>query len=197
MRGVSLLFVLLFVMPHEGHAHEDYHPKSLDLSFDEMGFDLHISYRVPKGAQAQQMRQDMDLDRDGRLDGKEQLKLQRRLVAFATFGLKVRTGEQRVMSEIDEFRVIGGDAPVRSGKKLELRVKSRYRIPWTHQEQSLELQDYLPIRKNLIHGTCSSGRVNVQNCHDFTVREGLFFLSNVRLFRPDEVERKKQDVSAP
>ena len=76
---------------------------------------------------------------------------------------------------MDEFRVIGGDAPVQSGKKLELRIKSRYRIPWTHKEQAIQLQDYLPIRKNLIHSTCSAGRVKVQNCKDFLSEKACFF----------------------
>ena len=53
------------------------------------------------------MRSDMDLDGDGQLNAKELLKLQRRLVAFATFGLKIRHGDTSVTSEMDEFRSLG------------------------------------------------------------------------------------------
>ena len=54
-----------------------------------------ISPIGPKGPKAQQMRLDMDLDGNGRLDAKEQLKLQRRLVAFATFELQLSREDTR------------------------------------------------------------------------------------------------------
>jgi len=181
MRLSSVLFCFVSLHMSVAFAHEETHPKSLAVAFDEMGFDLNLSYRLSKGMQSQQMRRDMDLNRDGVLDADEQLKMKRRLVAFATFGLKVKVDGKVTVSQVDEHRIIGGSKPVNSGSSIELRIKSRYRSPWTQKAQSLEIQDYLPIRKTLIHGTCNPGRISVEKCGAFSVREGLVFQTNVRL----------------
>jgi hypothetical protein len=138
----------------------------------------------------------MDLNRDGVLDPDEQLKMKSRLVAFATFGLKVTVDGKVTSSQVDEHRVIGAGKPVNSGSSIELRIKSRYRIPWGQEAQVIEIQDYLPIRKTLIHGTCDSGRINVENCGTFTVREGLVFQTNVRLLPPAKKGRSGGDFNS-
>ena len=197
MRLSSVLVCFLSLQMSVALAHEETHPKSLSVAFDEMGFDLNLSYRLSKGLQSQQMRRDMDLNRDGVLDPEEQLKMKRRLVAFATFGLKVKVDGKVISSQVDEHRVIGGGKPVNSGSPLELRIKSRYRSPWAQKAQSLEIQDYLPIRKTLIHGTCHPGRISVEKCSTFSVREGLVFQANVQLLPPDQTGDSHGDSQSP
>lgn len=178
MSRIGTVF-LLFWMTNTAIAHELDHPKEVTLHFDEMGFELEVSYTTQPGPSSLQFRKDFDKDGNGILEAGELQSLQKRLIGYATFALAVTIDGVSVEPKSEEYRLRGGKFPVTSGRELTLLGRLRFRHPWSKDSIRVELKDRFPDPKYRVKGECNASRILVEPCETFHLDRGNSYKMSV------------------